>query len=306
MKAIQWNSNPAGTEKLSIFLKAASDVILGKENELKLAFVCLLSRGHLLLEDIPGMGKTTFVQVLSHLLGLDMKRVQFTNDLLPSDVIGANIFDPPTGKFKFVPGPIFAQIVLGDELNRASAKSQSAFLQAMEERSVTVEGQTHKLPDPFFIIATQNPQSQVGTNPLPESQLDRFLMRLKLGYPDRVAEQKMLLGGNPRDRLSQLKSIFTQNELLNMQKDIDKVAASRALIEYVQDLLQHSRKDGFGLSPRAGLLLLQASKAIAYVSGREMVLPEDIQFLAPYVWSHRLPPENESYISQLIKAVPVP
>lgn len=293
-------------EVLPQFFASAKKIIFGKENELKLALAALLAKGHLLIEDMPGMGKTTFVSCLAQLLGLKMSRIQFTNDLLPTDILGANIYDAKTGEFKFLPGPIFAEIVLGDELNRASPKSQSAFLQAMEERHVTIDGKTHMLPNPFFIIATQNPNTQIGTHPLPESQLDRFLMKLSLGYPSRDAENELLKGGDPRVLIADIKPIFTRHRLLATQEAVNLVTASSALIEYVQDLLLQARSTGLALSPRSGLLLLQAARAWAYLDSRQHILPEDIQDVAGHVLSHRLPNTQPQAIQELIKSVRVP
>jgi MoxR-like ATPase len=299
-------SNKTETLHFKKFIEEARRVIYGKDHELKLAFAVLLARGHLLIEDIPGMGKTTFVSCLAKLLGLKMNRIQFTNDLLPADILGANIFDPKTNEFRFVRGPIFAEIVLGDELNRASPKSQSAFLQAMEERTVSIDGKSHALPDPFFIIATQNPQSQVGTYALPESQLDRFLMRISLGYPNRSAETELLKGGNPRDRIENLPQVLSREQLLKTQQVVAQVHASEAIIHYVQELLIQARAQNHPLSPRAGLLLLQAARAWAYIDGREYLIPEDIQDVASPVLTHRLAKANESTIEKLITEIPVP
>lgn len=291
---------------LNEFFDEARKVIHGKERELRLALSALLARGHILIEDLPGMGKTTFVMVLAQLTGMKMSRIQFTNDLLPSDVLGANIYEPQNQKFRFHPGPIFSNIVLGDELNRASSKSQSAFLQAMEERAVTVEGTTHPLPEPFFIIATQNPQTQVGTHALPESQLDRFLMKISLGYPDRQSEFDILKNGDPRNQIKNLKIVLNRDVLLQQQQLVEKVHTSKALIEYVQDLLIASRSGKSGLSPRAGIMLLSSAKAWAHLSGRDLVLPEDIQDIAVATWAHRLPTQSEAEIRTLIEHVKVP
>jgi MoxR-like ATPase len=291
--------------RITAFVENAQKIIYGKDQELKLALASLLARGHLLIEDIPGMGKTTFVMCLAKLLGLKMNRIQFTNDLLPADILGTNIYDPKTTSFHFHPGPIFAEIVLGDELNRASPKSQSAFLQAMEERRVTIDGKNFDLPKPFFIIATQNPQTQVGTYPLPESQLDRFMMRLVLGYPDALSEKRILTDGDPRPRIESLTPIMSHDDLFEIQNQVDRVHVSEALIQYVQDLLKFSRSRGTGLSPRAGLILIQAAKAWAFINGRQLVLPEDIQEIAPAVMSHRL---NSQHMrtEEIIRSVAIP
>ncbi len=293
-------------KKFQTFLNEAKKVVFGKDQELKLALAALIARGHLLIEDIPGMGKTTFVTCISQLLGLKMSRIQFTNDLLPADILGANIFDQKTQEFRFLQGPIFAEIVLGDELNRASPKSQSAFLQAMEERHVSIDGKLHNLPEMFCIIATQNPNTQIGTYPLPESQLDRFLMRLSLGYPDRAAEAELLKGGDPRQKIAQLPAVFSHSELRRLQNDVAAIHASSALIDYTQDILSTARAKNYPLSPRAGLLLLQAARAWAMLDARDHVMPEDIQDVAGPVLSHRLPHTRTSAISELIAEVRVP
>jgi MoxR-like ATPase len=291
--------------EITQFIESSREIIFGKDKEMKLALTALIARGHILIEDIPGVGKTTFVMCLAQLLGLKMNRVQFTNDLLPADILGTSIYDPKSSTFRFHPGPIFAEIVLGDELNRASPKTQSAFLQAMEERRVTIDGHTHELPKPFFIIATQNPQTQVGTYPLPESQLDRFMMRLTLGYPNHEAEKKILSGGDPRLRIDQLKPVMTREKLFEIQNKVDAVHVSEALIRYVQDILTFSRSRQSGLSPRAGLTLVQAARAWAYLHGRDLVLPEDVQDVLPAVVDHRL--EQQSLKSEaIIQAVEIP
>jgi len=291
--------------RVTTLIESSRQIIFGKEHEMKLALACLLARGHLLIEDIPGVGKTTFVMCLAQLLGLKMGRIQFTNDLLPADILGTNIYDAKNSTFQFHPGPIFAEVVLGDELNRASPKTQSAFLQAMEERKVTIDGRSFDLPKPFFIIATQNPQSQVGTYPLPESQLDRFMMRLTLGYPDSDSEKKILSGGDPRKRLEDLKSILSHNDIFDIQEKTDRIIASDALIQYVQNLLAFSRSRGSGLSPRAGLILLQAAKAWAYLNGRDLVMPEDVQEVAAVVIDHRLSSPTLR-ADEILKSVEIP
>ena len=241
---------------------------------------------------------------LAQLLGLRMNRIQFTSDLLPADILGTHIYDPKKSEFQFYPGPIFAEIVLGDELNRASPKSQSAFLQAMEEKQVTIDGKSYDLPELFFIIATQNPQTQVGTSALPESQLDRFMMKFALGFPDRNSELKILSQGNPRDKLESLKPLFTADELMNLQKSAMAVSVSEPLLEYIQDLLSLSRSVGSGLSPRAGLQLLQAAKAWTYIHGRDFVLPDDVQAMARPVLNHRLGSDSMG-VDNLLKSVVV-
>ncbi|MDX9706617.1 MAG: AAA family ATPase [Azospira sp.] len=272
-------------------IAAADGIILGKERQIRLAFACLLARGHLLIEDLPGVGKTTLAHALARLLGLDFARIQFTSDLLPADIVGVSIYDREQTAFRFLPGPVFAQVVLADEINRATPKTQSALLEAMEERQVTAEGETRRLPAPFFVIATQNPSRQIGTFALPESQLDRFLMRIELGYPDRAAERQLLTGGNPRARLDTLPATLTPAGLEQLQQQAAAVHAAAPLIDYVQALVEGTRHDpafAHGLSPRAALALLAAARAWAFIDGRNMVLPEDVQTVLPAVAAHRL------------------
>lgn len=250
--------------------------ILGKREQVKLAVACLLAQGHLLIEDLPGVGKTTLSHLLARTLGLDFNRVQFTSDLLPADILGVSIFERQSEQFKFHPGPIFSQVVLADEINRASPKCQSALLEAMEERQVTIEGKTYPLPAPFFVIATQNPTDQVGTFPLPESQLDRFLMVLSLGYPDRAAERDLLLGENKRAEISSLEAKITSAELIELQQQVQLVEVGEPLVEYLQRIIDVTRQSpsfATGLSPRAGLGLLQAGRAWALMEGRDFVRP---------------------------------
>ena len=263
-------------------------IILGKDQPLRLALCCLLARGHLLIEDIPGVGKTTLAGALAKTLGLALKRIQFTSDLLPADVIGTSVFERENGAFSFRPGPLFAQVVLADEVNRATPKTQSALLEAMEERQVTVDGHTHALPAPFFVIATQNPTYQIGTFPLPESQLDRFLMRIHLGYPDRNAERAMLAGPDRRALLAELTPALGPDDLSRLQLECERVHVSEPLRDYLLDLLGATRDGARGLSPRAGLALQRAAQAWALMAGRRMALPEDVQAIAPSVMSHRL------------------
>jgi len=276
---------------LADVLGRLGSILLGKDRELRLAFCCLLARGHLLIEDIPGVGKTTLAHALAKVFGLDFRRVQFTSDLLPADVLGNAIFDPTSRQFVFHPGPIFAQMVLADEVNRATPKAQSALLEAMEEGQTTIDGQTYALPVPFFVIATQNPQRHIGTYPLPESQLDRFLMRLELGFPGRLAEKEMLGGRDRRDLIRDLQPMIEIGQLLDWQQKVREVHVAESVRDYVLDLLEKSRQlDGLGtgLSPRAGLALQRCGQAWAFVAGREMVVPEDIQAVAPSVMAHRL------------------
>jgi MoxR-like ATPase len=296
-------------------VKAAGEVILGKERQIRLAMACILARGHLLIEDVPGVGKTTLSHALARLLGLDYQRIQFTSDLLPADIIGVAVFDRETSSFRFHPGPIFAQIILADEINRASPKAQSALLEAMEEHQVTAEGETRKLPEPFFVIATQNPMHQVGTFPLPESQLDRFLMRINLGYPDAKAERELLRGEERRDMIQHLQPAMTAPQLMELQKAVPTMQVSDALLDYVQALINHTRhapRFTQGLSPRAGVAILRAAQAWAMMEGRRQVLPEDVQAILPAVVGHRLHGNADAAkgsfdpAKELIGAVPIP
>jgi MoxR-like ATPase len=272
-------------------LKAADTILLGKQKQLRLALACILARGHLLVEDIPGVGKTTLAHLLARLLGLDFQRIQFTSDLLPADVLGVSIFDRQTQAFSFRPGPIFCQLVLADEINRATPKTQSALLEAMEEGQITVDSQTYALPQPFVVIATQNPSYQIGTFPLPESQLYRFLMRLELGYPDPAAERELLTGASRRELLADLAPLTGPQQLDALRRHVAGLHVSARLIDYLQALIAASRRAdtaGSGLSPRAGLGLLAAARAWGYLDGRDHVLPEDIQAVFPAVAGHRL------------------
>ncbi len=276
---------------LADVLGRLGSILLGKDREVRLAFCCLLARGHLLIEDIPGVGKTTLAHALAKVFGLDFHRVQFTSDLLPADVLGNSIFDPASRQFVFHPGPIFAQMVLADEVNRATPKAQSALLEAMEEGQTTIDGQTYPLPTPFFVIATQNPQRHIGTYPLPESQLDRFLMRIELGFPGRLAEKEMLSGRDRRELIRDLPPMIAVEQLVGWQDEVRLVHVAESVRDYVLDLLEKSRQlDGLGtgLSPRAGLALQRCSQAWAFIAGREMVIPEDVQAVAPSVMAHRL------------------
>ncbi|WP_372966078.1 AAA family ATPase [Marinobacter sp.] len=278
-------------QKLDNVVTALNTILLGKETQIRLALCGLLARGHLLIEDIPGMGKTTLSHALAKIMGLSYQRIQFTNDLLPADVLGYSMYDKQAGSLVFHRGPIFAQIVLADEINRASPRTQSALLEAMEERQVSIEGETRPLPSPFFVIATQNPIEQGGTFPLPESQLDRFLMRLKLGYPDPKAERELLEGEDRKSLTDRMEAILPQAELEAAQAAAEKVTTSPALLDYLQRLLEQSRRMPglmYGLSPRAGLGLLRAAKAWAFMAGRDHVLPDDLQAVFPSVAEHRL------------------
>lgn len=276
-------------QKLDALLDSLNSIILGNPLATKLSVVCLLARGHLLVEDIPGVGKTTLSHALANLFGLPFKRVQFTSDLLPTDIIGMTIYDMESKKFHFKKGPIFTSILLADEVNRATPKSQSALLQAMEEQQVSIEGRQVNLPNPFFVIATQNPLEQSGTFPLPESQLDRFLLRISIGYPSDEDEKQLLK--RVKKNVVDTKAVFTPAEVAELIEQVDKIHVSDALIDYLQALISNTRGSGKfvnGLSPRAGLQWLQAAKALAFIEQRDAVLPDDIQLLAPYTAAHRL------------------
>src|SRR3989441_3923538 len=283
--------------RLATVLEQLGRIVVGKDTPLKLALACLLARGHLLIEDIPGVGKSTLAQALAGTLGLHYARIQFTSDLLPADVLGVSIFDPGSHAFRFHSGPIFHSVVLADEINRAPPKTQSALLVAMEERQVSADGETRPLPEPFFVIATQNPTEQIGAYPLPESQLDRFLMAIELGYPDPAAERELLISGDRRARIPALTPCADAATLLAWQREVATVHVAPALLDYVQALLAASRGSRGttgsaslqrGLSPRAGLLLVAAARAWALLDGRPMVLPEDVQAVFPAVAGHRL------------------
>lgn len=280
-------------QSLNQVLMQLDSLILGKPRVTRLALACLMAGGHLLIEDVPGVGKTTLAQGMAVTLGLEYRRVQFTSDLLPGDILGVNIFERDSASFRFHPGPVFAQILLADEVNRASPKVQSALLEAMEERQVSIDGETHALPEPFFVIATQNPSEQLGTFPLPESQLDRFLMRVSLGYPPPEAERALLMGEDRRALLVRMSPGLSPHALLTLQREVARVVVSPALASYVLALLHHTREAGrfvAGLSPRAGLALLAAARAWALLEGRAYVLPEDVKMVWPYVAGHRLLP----------------
>jgi len=299
--------------QLETLIATVGQLILGKETAIRLVLAGLLAKGHVLIEDLPGVGKTTLAHVLARVLGLRFQRIQFTSDLLPADIIGVSIFERDEGSFKFHPGPIFAQMVLADEVNRATPKTQSALLEAMEEHQVTVEGQTRKLPEPFFVLATQNPQHQIGTFPLPESQLDRFMLRVALGYPDAASERALLTGRDRRELLHDLQPVFAAHQVAQLQEMVSQVTTSDALIDYLQALLQYTRQSTeirTGLSPRAGLAALHCARAWALLAGRDYVIPEDLQAVLPSVISHRLsanPQTNATqWIQQLLAKVDVP
>lgn len=299
---------------ISAVLQQLDHLILGKSRETRLAFACLLARGHLLIEDVPGVGKTTLAHALAATLGLAFQRVQFTSDMLPADLIGVSIYARESGEFRFHPGPIFSQVVLADEINRATPKTQSALLEAMEERQVTLDGETRRLPEPFFVIATQNPSHQIGTFALPESQLDRFLMRITLGYPDAAAERAMLLGEDRRELLRQVKPVLPANELNDLQAAVRAVHIAPALVDYVQALTRATREQHDwinGLSPRAALGLIAAARAWALLAGRQAVVPEDVQAIFGVVATHRLlaratnRPQPE-LVTKLLASVEIP
>lgn len=312
MSSLSAAARPAGAERLEAACAQISQIILGKEEAVRLALTCLLARGHLLIEDMPGMGKTTLAHAIARTLGLADQRIQFTSDLLPADVLGAAIYHRESGEFRFHAGPVFAQVVLADEINRATPKTQSALLEAMEEHQVTVDGETRTLPEPFFVIATQNPQQQIGTFPLPESQLDRFLMRLTLGYPDADAERALLAGEDRRRLLGRLEPVLDAHELLQLQSVVGAIHVSPKILDYVQALLQQSRAGGYfrqGLSPRAGQGILRAARAWSLLHRREYVLPEDIQAVLPVVVVHRLGSggqTDEEQMQRWIRSVGVP
>ena len=307
---------PAGPSPVARIVEAASQIILGKEPQIRMALACMLARGHLLIEDIPGVGKTTLAHVLARALGLNFQRIQFTSDMLPADILGVSIYERESGSFKFHPGPIFAQVILADEVNRATPKTQSALLEAMEEHQVTAEGETRKLPEPFFVIATQNPTEQVGTFPLPESQLDRFLMRIELGYPDHIAERALLSGTDRRDLLAGLDACMAPGELVELQGNAQRVHVAPALLDYVQAIVEYTRRSpefAAGLSPRAALAMVHSARAWALIEGRDKVIPEDVQAVLPGVAGHRLRPVHDGMrvtsvdkANGLIAAVPIP
>jgi MoxR-like ATPase len=294
---------------------ALDKIIVGKTRELRLSLACLLAGGHLLIEDLPGVGKTTLAHALAKALDLSYQRIQFTSDLLPADVIGVSIYGRDTGRFEFHKGPIFSQLVLADEINRATPKAQSALLEAMEERQVTVDGKTFSLPSPFFVVATRNPTHQIGTFPLPESQLDRFLLQITLGYPGPEEERLLLASGDRRDLVSQLEAVLSVDALLKLQSTITSIHVSAALLDYIQALVAHTRESGefsSGLSPRAAIALVRASQSWAMMAGHGGVYPEDVQAVLPSVVGHRLEPAQGSDVQSasrigesILEAVPV-
>jgi MoxR-like ATPase len=315
MQQKAYNSPAAMKPLLERILDQINSIILGKQRQIRLAVACLLARGHVLIEDLPGVGKTTLAHTLARVLGLEFQRIQFTSDLLPSDILGVSIYRRETGSFHFHPGPIFSQVILADEINRATPKTQSALLEAMEEQQVTTEGETRALPEPFFVIATQNPADQVGTFPLPESQLDRFLMRIALGFPDDESERLLLQGNNRRDIVNKLQPAVSLSELVQLQNAAARVHIADPLLNYLQAILAASRNHEqihSGLSPRAGLAIKRAAQAWALLEGRAYALPEDVQAVLIAVVSHRLRNRSlESFETEhleriLLKSVPIP
>lgn len=296
--------------KIKQIIENINRVVIGKQQQVKLAVTCLLANGHLLIEDLPGMGKTTLSHALAKTFGLDFHRVQFTSDLLPADILGVNIYDTTKQAFSFHPGPVFSQLLLADEINRSSPKTQSALLEAMEEHQVTVDGKTHQLPEPFFVIATQNPLHQSGTYPLPESQIDRFFIRIQIGYPDWQSEKNILMEKEDVS-VTSLATIISQDELKQMQKEVKAVNASSALLDYVLRLVTLSREsDAYPnpLSPRASKALLLAAKAWAFINERDYVIPEDVQAIFAAVAEHRIRSSvsdmaGNSFSSQLLQQV---
>ncbi len=284
-------------DALNAARKSLGSIILGKDGEISLALACLLARGHLLIEDLPGLGKTILAQSIARVLGLSFQRIQFTSDLLPADIVGVSIFRQESGQFEFQPGPIFAELVLADEVNRATPKAQSALLEAMEERQVSVDGHTHQLPTPYFVVATQNPSDQIGTFPLPESQLDRFLMRLELGYPNEENERALLIGTDRRQMLTQIRPTMNPETLTALQQAVTEVHMTDPLIDYVQALVRFTRESPdieTGLSPRGALALVAAARAHAYVENHSGVFPDDVQAVFGPVAGHRLKPASNS------------
>jgi len=307
--------SPPSRNQLADLIGQIATIIVGKQAQIEDCVACLLAGGHLLIEDVPGVGKTTLAHAIAVSLGLSFSRSQFTADLMPSDLIGVSIYERGKEAFVFHAGPVFAHVLLADEINRAGPKTQSALLEAMEEHQVTVEGQTRALPAPFFVIATQNPTDQIGTYPLPESQLDRFLMCITLGYPDRKSERELLAGADRREAISRLRAIMTPPELIAAQRAVQAVHASDALLDYLQTLIQATRSGNWfveGLSPRAGIAVLRAARARALLGGRDYVAPDDIQYVLPQTIAHRLVPVagagrgRSEQVRAMIEAVPLP
>jgi len=307
--------SPPSRNQLADLIGQIATIIVGKQAQIEDCVACLLAGGHLLIEDVPGVGKTTLAHAIAVSLGLSFSRSQFTADLMPSDLIGVSIYERGKEAFVFHAGPVFAHVLLADEINRAGPKTQSALLEAMEEHQVTVEGQTRALPAPFFVIATQNPTDQIGTYPLPESQLDRFLMCITLGYPDRKSERELLAGADRREAISRLRAVMTPPELIAAQRAVQAVHASDALLDYLQTLIQATRSGAWfveGLSPRAGIAVLRAARARALLGGRDYVAPDDIQYVLPQTIAHRLVPVagagrgRREQVRAMVEAVPLP
>ncbi|MDQ6629510.1 MAG: AAA family ATPase [Pseudomonadota bacterium] len=306
---------PALRSQLADLIGQIGTIIVGKRTQIEDCVACLLAGGHLLIEDVPGVGKTTLAHAIAVSLGLRFSRTQFTADLMPSDLIGVSVYERSKEAFVFHPGPVFAHVLLADEINRAGPKTQSALLEAMEEHQVTVEGETRALPAPFFVIATQNPTDQLGTYPLPESQLDRFLMCITLGYPDRTSERELLAGADRREAIGQLRAVMTPAELLAAQRAVQAVHAADALLDYLQALIQATRSGSWfveGLSPRAGIAVLRAARARALLGGRDYVAPDDIQCVLPQTIAHRLLPiagcgrGRSEQVRAMVAAIPLP
>ena len=307
--------SPPARSQLTELIGQLGTIIVGKQAQIEDCVACMLAGGHLLIEDVPGVGKTTLAHAIAVSLGLSFSRSQFTADLMPSDLIGVSIYERGKEAFVFHAGPVFAHVLLADEINRAGPKTQSALLEAMEEHQVTVEGQTRALPAPFFVIATQNPTDQIGTYPLPESQLDRFLMCITLGYPDRKSERELLAGGDRRQAIGRLRAVMTPGELIAAQRAAQSVHASDALLDYLQALIQATRSGAWfieGLSPRAGIAVLRAARARALLGGRDYVAPDDIQYVLPQTIAHRLVPVagagrgRREQVRAMVEAVPLP
>jgi MoxR-like ATPase len=306
----------AATALLDRAASSIGQIILGKDEQIRLALTCLVARGHLLIEDLPGVGKTTLAHAFAQVMGLEFQRIQFTSDLLPADVLGVAVFQREQGGFEFHPGPIFSNFILADEVNRATPKTQSALLEAMEEHQVTVEGETRDLPQPFFVIATQNPIHQVGTYPLPESQLDRFMMRLHLGFPDKAAERELLQGDDRREMIEHVEPVLDAGKLMTIQKQAASLHAADALLDYVQAVLEFTRQSPMfesGLSPRGGLAMLSAARALALIEGKDFVLPEHVKEVLPAVVNHRLVANSDELGSKnltaaeyIAESVPIP
>ncbi|UCB53876.1 MAG: MoxR family ATPase [Thiotrichales bacterium] len=316
MQATDPKVRSAATAILQHAAEQIGRIILGKDDQIRLALTCLVARGHLLIEDLPGVGKTTLAHAIAQVMGLDFQRIQFTSDLLPADVLGVAVYDRERALFEFHQGPIFSHFILADEVNRATPKTQSALLEAMEEFQVTVEGETRDLPQPFFVIATQNPVHQIGTYPLPESQLDRFLMRLHLGFPGKEAERELLQGEDRRDMIEHIKPVLDASKLTSIQRQAADIFVADALLDYVQALLEFTRSSPMfevGLSPRGGLALLNSARALALIDGKEFVLPEHIKEVLPAVVNHRLvktsddlDTKHQSAADFIAACVPVP